>query len=376
MEGLILPVYGIDFGYSEACIGIIDKDGNYINIPNVFEAKDTFDCVVYIENEAIVVSHYDTKFFSDEDDNNHVLMYPKKYLLSSEERIIDGESYSSEEICSYIFKHLRQIGEEQGYYVKDVVLAFPSYFGSSEKLKLIKSLKLAEMNIIGMVPEPLAIVLAYLFSEKHLIKNVLIYDLGSFTFDVSVVKICNDNILLDKDQRPTLRILSCGGDKTLGGEDWSSRLLDFVLNACCEENGIVPDDIDEETRQLIRYRVESTKKKLSNAESARINVNVNGSITKVVITREDFENMTSDLVERTMSYVEDTLTKINNIPIDKVIVTGGSVHMPMIKQNLEKLFPNKVEVFDPYHAVAMGAAIYGIMINNDSFEFPILKEEN
>ena len=122
----------------------------------------------------------------------------------------------------------------------------------------------------------------------------------------------------DGNEVQKVTVITTGGNDELGGKDWDDKLFDHILQACCDENGLTPDEIDVETRQLIRSRVETTKKKLSNAETAKVKINVNGAMTTINISREEFENLTSDKVAQTMTYVEDTLQKAGNIEIDTV----------------------------------------------------------
>ena len=189
------------------------------------------------------------------------------------------------------------MAEEQGLSVENVVLAVPAYFGSQEVNELKNAALIAGLNIVNIITEPLAISIAYLYGHDSVGKNILVYDLGGTSFDVSILQV---SAAEDDRHICPIRIESIGGNSELGGRDWDDKLFDFILQVCCDENGLAPDEIDVETRQSIRSRVETTKKKLSYAESAKIRVNVNGAMTIVIISRDEFENLTHYLAEQTM----------------------------------------------------------------------------
>lgn len=191
------------------------------------------------------------------------------------------------------------------------------------------------------------------------------YDLGGGTFDVTIVKM---SLVMNADGNEVQKVtvITTGGNDELGGKDWDDKLFDHILQVCYDENGLTPDEIDVETRQLNRSRVETTKKKLSNAETAKVKISVNGAMTTINISREEFENLTSDKVAQTMAYVEDALKKAGNIEIDIVLLVGGSTFMPMIRNAVKVRFPGKVQIEDPDRAVAKGAAICASMLVEES----------
>ena len=172
----------------------------------------------------------------------------------------------------------------------------------------------------------------------------------------------------DGNEVQKVKVVATGGNDLLGGKDWDDKLYDFIVQAACDDNGLTPDDLDAESRQTIRSKIELTKKKLSNTETAKVRVPINGLTTTVEITREEFESMTSDKVAQTMNYVEDTLKKAGNIEIDTVLLVGGSTYMPMIRNAVEARFPGKVQLEDPDRAVAKGAAIYASMLVDEEEE--------
>ena len=249
---------------------------------------------------------------------------------------------------------------DQGEKVKDVVATCPTYFGLQEKAALLAAIEMAGMNPVQLIPEPVAVVLSYyqgaLWKEEH---TVLVCDLGGATFDVTMLRLTTENV--DGIPQRKIKVLSTGGNDCLGGRDWDERLFEYILKCCAEENGLSEDEIDDESRQNIRRKVERTKKRLNTADSTRVRgLLINGIPTSVTVTREEFEAMTHDLASKTMSYVQQMIGDTGMEP-DIVLLSGGAVLMPMICNAIEAQFPDRVWLFDPHTAVARGAAICGRM---------------
>ncbi|WKY49038.1 Hsp70 family protein [Eubacteriaceae bacterium ES3] len=359
-----MAIYGIDFGYSKACIATLDSNGYPVVIRNLRDGSDELATALFFESADNVVIGSCAKEMI-ETDGERVIQFVKRDLGQSNTRTyeFDGKTYTPEEISAFILLRLKQMVEEQGESVKDVVVAVPSYFGLEKKVALKNATELAGFNLIGVIAEPTAAGLAYLCNHDQTNQIILVFDLGSVSLDISILQ--NVNKTENSSWTPSLQILCIDGSDRLGGESWSDRLFDFILQACCDENGLTSDEIDVETRQMIRSRVETIKKKLNIAEFARARINVNGTMTTIDISREEFENLTSDKVAQTMTCVENVLQKASNIEIDTVLLVGGATRMPMIHDLMEKRFPGKVRSFEPEHSVAIGAAIYGQMINDN-----------
>ena len=364
-----MSIYGIDFGYSKACIATIDRNGKPMVIRNLADASDELAAAVFFENADNVIVGSCARDMM-ETDGDRVVQFIKKDLGKHNGRVyeFDGKSFNPVEISALILKRLKQMAEEQGESVNDVVVAIPSYFGLEEKVALKNAVELAGLNLIEVITEPTAAALAYLCNHDQSNQNILVYDLGGVSLDISILQISTETE--NNSCTPSLRILSSDGSDTLGGEDWGNRLFDFILQACCDENGLTPDEIDTETRQLIHIKADMAKRRLSSTEKARVKVIVNGAMTSITVSREDFEKITIDLSESTMTYVEQSLQKANNIKIDTVLLVGGATRMPMIHQLMESRFPGKVQSFEPEHAVAIGAAIYGQMIGGNPYPLP------
>lgn len=367
-----MSTYGIDLGTTYSCIATLDRNGNPEVIRNQADASDTLASAVFFESADNVIIGNSAKDMV-ETDGERVVQFVKREIGKPNARTyeFDGKTYTPVEISTLILKRLKQMAEEQGGSVDDVVITCPAYFGLEERNATKKAGEMAGMNVLNLINEPTAAALSYCARQFQEERTILVYDLGGGTFDVTIVKMA---LVMNADGNEVQKVtvVATGGNDELGGKDWDYKLFDFILQACCDENGLTPDEIDVETRQLIRSRVETTKKKLSNAESAKVKVNVNGAMTTVVISREEFENLTSDKVAQTMNYVEETLQKAGNVEIDMVLLVGGSTYMPMIRNAVEGRFPGKVQIHEPDRAVAMGAAIYANMLVEEIEDEPVV----
>lgn len=363
-----MSTYGIDLGTTYSCIATLDRNGNPEVVRNQADASDTLASAVFFESADNVVIGNSAKDMV-ETDGERVVQFVKREIGKPNARTYEfyGKTYTPVEISTLILRRLKQMVEEQGGSVDDVVITCPAYFGLEERTATRKAGELAGMNVRNLIDEPTAAALSYCARQFQEERTILVYDLGGGTFDVTIVKM---SLVMNSDGNEVQKVtvIATGGNDELGGKDWDDKLFDHILQACCDENGLTPDEIDVETRQLIRSRVETTKKKLSNTETAKVKINVNGAMTTINITREEFENLTSDKVAQTMTYVEDTLQKAGNIEIDTVLLVGGSTFMPMIRNAVEARFPGKVQIEDPDRAVAKGAAIWASILVEEAEE--------
>ena len=354
-------IYGIDLGTTQSCIATLDNDGNPEVIRNLEDASDTLASAVYFESADTVVIGNNAKDMT-ETDGDRVVQFIKRKIgkPNAPTYEFDGRTYTPVEISALILRRLKQMVEAQGDTVDDVVIACPMYLGVEERNAIKQAGMLAGMNVKAIINEPTAAALSYCAQQFQGERTILVYDLGG-TFDTTIIKmslVTNEN----GEEVQRVKVVATGVNDELGGKDWDDKIFDYILQQCCEENGLCPEEIDKETRQIIRSRVERIKKKLSNSEKAKARINVNGSMTLIEISRKKFEELTADLVAQTMTYVENTLRKVGDIEIDTVLLVGGSTFMPMIRNALETRFPGKVQLEDPNLAVAKGAAIYGGML--------------
>ena len=363
-----MGVYGIDLGTTYSCIATLDRNGNPEVIRNQTDASDTLASAVYFESADNIIVGQSAKEMT-ETEGDRVVQFVKREIGKPDAHVynFDGKTYTPVEVSALILKRLKQMVEEQGGSVTDVVITCPAYFGLEERNATKQAGELAGMNVLNLINEPTAAALNYCARQFQEERTILVYDLGGGTFDVTIVKM---SLVTNADGKEVQKVVvvATGGNDRLGGKDWDDKLFDHILQVYCDENGLIPDEIDKETRQIIRSRVETSKQKLSSTESVKIKINANGSMTTIPVTREEFENLTSDKVAQTMTYVEETLKNAGNPEIDTVLLVGGSTFMPMIRNVVEARFPGKVQLEDPDRAVAKGAAICASMLVEESEE--------
>ena len=357
-----MSTYGIDLGTTYSCIARLDSNGNPEVIRNNDDDSNTVASVVFFENANNVVVGQAAKE-NIETDGDRVVQFVKREIGKRDTRTyeFDGKTYTPVEISALILARLKDLVESQGGTIEDVVITVPAYFGLEERSATKQAGELAGLNVLSLINEPTAAALSYCARQFQEDRTILVYDLGGGTFDVTVVEMSMTQNESGNDVQK-INVLATGGDDRLGGKDWDDKLFDHILHVCCEESGLTPEEIEAETRQDIRSKVEEAKRKLSKKQSAKVRIDVNGSRTEVVVTRKDFEEMTSDKVAQTMNFVESTLQKVPGVKIDTVLLVGGSTYMPMIKNAVEEKFPGKVQQHDPDQAVAKGAAIYASML--------------
>lgn len=357
-----MSTYGIDLGTTYSCIAHLDSNGNPEVIRNNEDDSNTVASVVFFENENNVVVGQAAKE-NVETDGERVVQFVKREIGKRDTRTyeFDGKTYTPVEISALILTRLKNLVESQGGTIEDVVITVPAYFGLEERSATRQAGELAGLHVLSLINEPTAAALSYCARQFQEDRTILVYDLGGGTFDVTVVKMSMTQNNSGRDVQK-ITVLATGGDDRLGGKDWDDRLFNYILHACCDENGLTPEEIEAETRQDIRSKVEEAKRKLSKKQSAKIRIDVNGSRTEINVKRSDFEQMTSDIVAKTMNFVDATLEKVPNVEIDTVLLVGGSTYMPMITEAVEAKFPGKVQQHDPDQAVAKGAAIYASML--------------
>jgi molecular chaperone DnaK len=269
---------------------------------------------------------------------------------------IDGKLFSPEEISSYILRKLaddsaRYLGEK----VKDVVITVPAYFNDAQRQATKDAGQIAGLNVLRIINEPTAASLAYgLDKKKH--EMILVFDLGGGTFDVSILEV-GDGVF---------EVKSTAGDTHLGGDDFDKRVVDWLVEEFKKDQGIDLSK-DRQALQRLTEAAEKAKIELSSAMETEINlpfITADASGPKhllLKLTRAKFDQLTHDLVERTMGPVKQAIadSKVTERDLDEVILVGGSTRIPAVKDLVKKLTGGKEpnQSVNPDEVVAVGAAI-------------------
>lgn len=354
---------GIDLGTDSSILAMMDERmGQPAHISTLMGEKSIPSVICFTEDgEEIVGSEANDMWKYGESDCVRV------FDLNLEEQdpccAFFGKQYTPEDLCAILLRHLKKEAEDStGQTVDEAVVAIPFHFHSRACYTIMAAARKIGLNITQFINAPAVAALYYAAYHPEENARILIYDLSCRSFQAVVANRTTTNGLFGE-QFPQFKLVGVSGDDRLGSWDWEALMFDHILNTCCEENGLFPEDIDDETRLVIRNRAQFAVKKLICSESARVKIAVNGSLTAVCITREEFETMTSHLVAETMSHVEDVLKQTGSADIDAVLLVGGFTGMPVIRKALDTRFPGKVRVHEPDFAVAKGAAVYADILS-------------
>ena len=348
-------VYGIDLGTTYSVISTLDDNGMPEVITNQDEGSDLLASAVYFQDGADPVVGEIAKNQKDFEPDR-VVEFVKRFIGKPDAPTYEfnGIKYDPITISSLILKRMKAYADAQGHDVKNVVITCPAYFGNDEKAATKQAGIIAGLNVLNIVHEPTAAALNYCVREFKENRKIMVYDLGGGTFDITLF-----DFSVDDDGKALIDVIRTGGNDRLGGIDWDARMFDYMCQKYAFENGTEVSDMDDELRATIRAQVEQAKKDLSTLEKKSYTIKYDGDRTRIELTRQEFEELTQDLVQQTMDFVHQLLSDVNFTPdnVDVVLLVGGSTLMPMIKNAVEAVFPGKVRVEQPNLAVAKGAAL-------------------
>jgi molecular chaperone DnaK len=345
-------VYGIDLGTTYSAVGFVDETGRAAVARNG-EGEETTPSVVYLESPTNVVVGTQAKAIA-KIEPDHVVSLVKRQMGTSALYSFHGQEHTPESLSALILKHLAA-GADVDDEVRDVVITVPAYFGMRERDATRKAGEIAGLEVLGIVPEPVAAAVHYETSQGAVGRTVLVYDLGGGTFDTSVIRI-DDN---------AVDVVCTDGDKDLGGADWDARLAEHLMTRFVEE--AAPDEDPRESEDLVQevaLLAESVKKQLSKHESRPVNLKLAGAAARFDVSRAEFEAMTEDLLDTTVAILRRTLDTLEDkspgTTIDEVLLVGGSTRMPAVTERLAAEFGWTPRLFEPDLAVAKGAAIWAL----------------
>jgi molecular chaperone DnaK (HSP70) len=362
-------IYGIDLGTTYSCIAYVDEYGKPLVVPNA-DNDLTTPSVVYFESGTNIVVGGTAKEVAE--------MYPSQ-VVSTVKRVMgdsdwifehEGQSYTPQDISSYILRNVVQDAEANtGHQIKDVVITVPAYFGVNQKEATKQAGELAGLNVLYVIPEPTAAAISYGMEQEEN-QVIMVYDLGGGTFDITVIEI----------KENAITVICTGGDHQLGGRNWDEAAAGYFAQCFADETGTAAEELtdDPETWQELLNAAERCKKNLSTRSTVIERVSHEGERIKVELSRDKFDEITSSLMERTLSMTESlvqTAADKGYARIDKLLLVGGSSYMPQVKEGLEEKFSFEMRLFDPNQSVAKGAALFGYKCYLDEQIKIVLAEE-
>ena len=352
MSKKIKKIFGIDLGTTYSSIAYVDEYGKPVVVPNAENQHLTPSVVFFDEGNIVVgdIAKESAKIYPDE-----VVSFVKRAM--GEPNFLfeyDSKTYRAEEISSYIIRKVIQDAEKNlGEKITDVLITCPAYFGINEREATKRAGEIAGYNVRQIINEPTAAAIAYGTAESSERKTVLVYDLGGGTFDITMIEIKPDAI----------EVICTGGDHNLGGKDWDDRIVSYLVEEFQKVVKTEEDILDDpDTCQELQLSAEKAKKILSQRDKTPIAVTHGGERVKIELERKKFEEITMDLLERTIAFTNEMLKegrKKGYDEFDEIILVGGATRIPRVIERIKEEFSLEPKSFDPDESVAKGAAIYG-----------------
>ena len=358
---------GIDLGTTNSAIAVLEG-GEPTIIANAEGTRTTPSVVAFSKTGEVLVGEIAKRQAVTNVDRT--ISSVKRHMGTDWSVNIDDKKYTAQEISARILSKLKRDAEEYlGEPVTDAVITVPAYFNDAERQATKDAGQIAGLNVLRIINEPTAAALAYGLEKGKEDELILVFDLGGGTFDVSLLEIGKDD-----DGFSTIQVRATAGDNRLGGDDWDQRIVDWLIEQVKAKSGA---DLSKDPVALQRLRAaaEQAKKELSSAMSTNISlqylsVTADGPVhLDETLTRAKFEEMTSDLLERTKAPFEKVIKDagISVSEIDHVVLVGGSTRMPAVAELVKKLTggrePNKG--VNPDEVVAVGAALQAGVIQGD-----------
>lgn len=382
--------FGIDLGTTNSCIAVHSgsADGKGTKVIPLRNGNVTLpSCVMYKDGRVIVGK----EAFKHRWDIDHVVYSVKRIMGTNKPiELLDdatGKKFtvSPVDVSAEILKELKRNAEVLYGEIKDIVITVPAYFGMEQRRDTKKAAEKAGFNVLSLISEPTSAALAYGLNTDEESDQILVYDLGGGTFDVSLLKFSKlqdtSFELLgldfgDASDDMICKVISTSGDNHLGGDDLDKAVADIIMERfrkhCETEFGQVPEEyITQELKERIILAVESCKR--SGADKIYQHIftpNINGETKQVIISwgESDFRTAFRPLFERTMACIQQCLITASDNYFSKIVLVGGSTKLPMLKQMLRESFKD-VDILDtlnPDESVAIGAAIKAAADAGDS----------
>ncbi|AHA29087.1 Fe-S protein assembly chaperone HscA [Exiguobacterium sp. Leaf187] len=351
-------IIGIDLGTTNSCVAVMEG-GEPVVIANAEGNRTTPSVVAFKNGERQVGEVAKRQAIT----NPNTIMSIKRHMGTDYKVEVEGKDYTPQEVSAIILQKLKAQAEDYlGEKVTEAVITVPAYFNDAERQATKDAGTIAGLDVKRIINEPTAAALAYGL-EKGEDHTILIYDLGGGTFDVSILEL-GDGVF---------EVVSTAGDSRLGGDDFDQKIIDHLVAEFKKENGI---DLAQDKMALQRLKdaAEKAKKDLSGVSSTQISLpfitaGASGPLhLEMTLSRAKFDDLTADLVERTMEPTRRAMNDAGLTPdkIDKIILVGGSTRIPAVQKAIQD-FTGK-ESFkgvNPDEVVALGAAVQGGVLTGD-----------
>lgn len=382
-------IIGIDLGTTNSCIAIIDGKKSKV-LENAEGDRTTPSVIAYTQDGEILVGQpakrqaitnpKNTLFaikrligrkFQDKEVQKDIKIMPYEIINSENGDAwinIKGQHMAPPQISAEVLKKMKKTAENYlGERITEAVITVPAYFNDAQRQATKDAGKIAGLEVKRIINEPTAAALAYGLDKSTGNRTVAVYDLGGGTFDISIIEI--DNV----DQEKTFEVLATNGDTHLGGEDFDSRLINYLVEEFKKDQNIDLRN-DPLAMQRLKEAAEKIKIELSSAQQSDINLpyitaDANGpKHLNLKITRSKLESLVEDLITKSLTPVQTALkdAKLTIADINDVILVGGQTRMPLVQEKVGNFFGKKPrQDVNPDEAVAIGAAVQGGVLSGD-----------
>ncbi|MEJ8776419.1 molecular chaperone DnaK [Pseudogracilibacillus sp. ICA-222130] len=351
-------IIGIDLGTTNSCVTVMEG-GEPVVIPNPEGNRTTPSVISFKNGERQVGNVAKNQAIT----NPNTIQSIKRHMGTDYKVTIEDKDYTPQEVSAILLQHLKEYAESYiGEEVSKAVITVPAYFNDAERQATRDAGIIAGLEVERIINEPTAAALAY-GMDKEDDQTILVYDLGGGTFDVSILDIGDG----------TFEVISTAGDNRLGGDDFDKKIIDYMVEEFRKENSI---DLSQDKMAIQRLKdaAEKAKKDLSGVSQTQISLpfitagEAGPLHLEMTLTRAKFDELTSDLVEKTMVPVRKALqdADFSASDIDKVILVGGSTRIPAVQEAIKnETGKEPSKGVNPDEVVALGAAIQGGVLQGD-----------
>ena len=353
-------IIGIDLGTTNSCVAVMEN-GEAKVIPNP-EGNRTTPSVVAFKNGERIVGEAAKRQAAT---NPNTISSIKRHMGDGSYKVdVDGKEYTPQEISAFILQTLKGYAEEYlGEPVTKAVITVPAYFNDAQRQATKDAGKIAGLEVERIINEPTAAALAFGIDKTDQEQKVLVFDLGGGTFDVSILELADG----------TFEVLSTAGDNVLGGDDFDDKIVQWLITEFKKDSGVDLSN-DKSAMQRLKEAAEKAKKDLSGLTQTQISLpfitatDAGPQHLEMTLTRAKFDDLTKDLVARTVGPVKQALSDagLSASDIDQVLLVGGSTRIPAVQEEVKKLLGKEGnKSVNPDEVVAIGAAIQGGVIAGD-----------